>query len=374
MEAKALMNVPEPSATDPDAVVTALEMAQLFHERGDAPEAIRWLRRAAESAVDHGLDMRAVALARAAAELKENLNGAAPAPAPASDKGELQSSPNAASSPVAAPRPRRLPDPPPRPVLARQVEHAALDPEATPIMPPHASEALLANEPSPRRSAPPPLPARDSRRPEAEPTPAPPRASVPPRASAPPRASLTPARPSAAPPPTSPSAAPRSNPSAAPAPRQATSARSSIAPAPRPTSAGHPQASSEAPRAQTQQARGRAPAEHAAVTPIPRGSIAPAASVAPATSVVPAPEPVVTRPSLTVVPAPTAARVAEAPAPAAPDAAQCSAVRVAVHPAGAGTFLVEVLPHGEEPPTGSHEATLVFTRGPVSLHAKRDQD
>jgi len=91
--------LPDPLPDDPEVVATALETASIFGVQGDAREAVRWVRRAAELAGDAGADDRAFALARAAADLVANLQ---PAPA-AAPYG---------SSPALAPRSgRRLPDP-----------------------------------------------------------------------------------------------------------------------------------------------------------------------------------------------------------------------------------------------------------------------
>lgn len=59
---------PEPS--DSEDVVSALETADVFWTKGDADEALRWLKRAAESASDAGNDDRALAIARTVADLK----------------------------------------------------------------------------------------------------------------------------------------------------------------------------------------------------------------------------------------------------------------------------------------------------------------
>ena len=61
--------IPKSEAGDAEDVSTALETASLLWAKGDAPESIRWIRRAAEAAGEAGNDMRALALARAAADL-----------------------------------------------------------------------------------------------------------------------------------------------------------------------------------------------------------------------------------------------------------------------------------------------------------------
>ncbi len=64
-----MLSVPEPLPNDPEAVVTALETAEIFGKQGDLKEAVRWVRRAAEIAGDEGSDERALTLARAVADL-----------------------------------------------------------------------------------------------------------------------------------------------------------------------------------------------------------------------------------------------------------------------------------------------------------------
>lgn len=97
---QAAIRIPEPSDNDPDSVATALETAALLVAKGELTEALRWVRRGAESASETGHDVRALALARAAAELSDHLerpSGFAPAPsshAPAP-------SPNAPEPPAA---------------------------------------------------------------------------------------------------------------------------------------------------------------------------------------------------------------------------------------------------------------------------------
>jgi len=72
-----------PAGHDPDDVRRALEMARAALQSGDLREALRWLRRAAETAADHGLDLRAVQLAKAASELRSELDLPPTVPPPA---------------------------------------------------------------------------------------------------------------------------------------------------------------------------------------------------------------------------------------------------------------------------------------------------
>lgn len=131
------MEIPQPIAEDPEAVVTALETAAVFGAQGDAQEALRWVRRAAEAASDDGNDLRALALARTAADLSSELQQAsnppqaateeAPSPesaeaTPQQDEEESPPESSAEAPAAAAPEPPAPaafepppPPPPPRP-------------------------------------------------------------------------------------------------------------------------------------------------------------------------------------------------------------------------------------------------------------------
>lgn len=63
-------NFPEPNDSDAEEVSWALSTGQAMWKRGDHAEAIKWIKRASDSAADSGDDDRAFTLARAAAELK----------------------------------------------------------------------------------------------------------------------------------------------------------------------------------------------------------------------------------------------------------------------------------------------------------------
>jgi hypothetical protein len=87
MTASTSMNLlfPVAGGGDSDDVRWALETASAMWARGDGREALRWLRRAAESAAEEGLDLRAVELAKSAAELRAQLDiePSVPPPPPA---------------------------------------------------------------------------------------------------------------------------------------------------------------------------------------------------------------------------------------------------------------------------------------------------
>ncbi len=200
---------PEPS--DNEDVVSALETADIFWTKGDTDEALRWLKRAAETASDTGNDMRALAIARSAADLKSG-NGSGPASV-------------AAEAPIQ--RKSRPPTPP-----SNNSKQPPLPPSSTAAASDGAARTPTTGAP---QKSPPPLP------------PSKPRESI---------APSPPSKASAAPPPHSHSA------SAAPAPRTASSdrlpavttetraapVRASVpAPTPSPASVPAPAAAAEAP-------------------------------------------------------------------------------------------------------------------------------
>src|SRR5689334_2008523 len=61
-------------ASDSDDIRWAIETASAMWNKADYPEALRWLRRAAEMAAEEGADLRAVELAKVAAELRTRIN------------------------------------------------------------------------------------------------------------------------------------------------------------------------------------------------------------------------------------------------------------------------------------------------------------
>jgi hypothetical protein len=88
--------IPVTHGNDPDPVKSSLAQARADFERGELREALRHLRRAAESADQAGSEQRAVALARAAADLATEVGSSvapAPVPAPASTTGAPPSAP-----------------------------------------------------------------------------------------------------------------------------------------------------------------------------------------------------------------------------------------------------------------------------------------
>ena len=71
-------DLPEVEPRDPEPVAVAIETARALFRTGDRLEALRWLRRAAERAEESGDDLRAVHIARSAADLSTALQTVQP--------------------------------------------------------------------------------------------------------------------------------------------------------------------------------------------------------------------------------------------------------------------------------------------------------
>jgi len=188
--------LPGAEPTDSEQVLLCLETAQKLWQDGQYREAVRSLQRGAEAAEEDGNDLRALSLARFAADLSAQVGSAPSVPPPPVEEV------------------RHVPVPPPLPAEAA----------ASPV-PPSVREASPASvEPAPPSAAPAPAAAAPSH------APAPAQASASPAATHP---SATPAAPSARPV-HSATAAPRrsAQPSAAPAKRPTPSATPSAEAAP----------------------------------------------------------------------------------------------------------------------------------------------
>jgi hypothetical protein len=138
---------PVSTEQDDEQVATALDTATALWSRGDAREALRWLRRAAEMAGEAGDDWRAVQLARAAADLAN----------------ELQIPPTLVPASVAPIAPRSQPSHP-VPAPRSQPSHAP-----PPLPQPHVAPASMSR----------PQPAAPSSAPASQPSHQPPRLSRP---------------------------------------------------------------------------------------------------------------------------------------------------------------------------------------------------
>jgi hypothetical protein len=67
-------NLPRAEAGDAAEVALALETARALWSKGQGLESVRWIQRAAENAESAGNDLRAVTLARAAADLRAEVS------------------------------------------------------------------------------------------------------------------------------------------------------------------------------------------------------------------------------------------------------------------------------------------------------------
>jgi len=67
-------NLPRAEAEDAAEVAAALETARALWSNGQSLESVRWIQRAAENAESNGNDLRAVSLARAAADLRAEVS------------------------------------------------------------------------------------------------------------------------------------------------------------------------------------------------------------------------------------------------------------------------------------------------------------
>jgi hypothetical protein len=135
--------IPQAQTDDNEDISWALSTAEAMWSRGDLIDAIKWVRRAAEAAGDAEQDERALELAKAAAELQNQVGGvrdqpgSEPAPPP-----PLPAAVTAAHSAVTAPPPDGASEPPP---AAR----------ASPVPP---AAAITASPPRVAPSVPPPAP------------------------------------------------------------------------------------------------------------------------------------------------------------------------------------------------------------------------
>jgi hypothetical protein len=75
-------DIPEARETDHEDVSLALDVARARLANGDHPEALKWLRKAADTAFDAGDDRRGMELSKAAAELKPSSGVAGLKPPP----------------------------------------------------------------------------------------------------------------------------------------------------------------------------------------------------------------------------------------------------------------------------------------------------
>ena len=173
---------PEAVDADSDDVSWALETGRSMWAQGDHHEALKWLKRAAESASEDEDDMRSLELAKAAAELRNVVGDSysqAPPPASSAAGPSSQAPPPASSAPSPLSQPPRGPLPPPPPPPPPR--NASTAPAAKPAS---AAPPAATPPPSPTRSgsgAPPPTSSRSA-------SAAPSKSAAPAAASAPPEA------------------------------------------------------------------------------------------------------------------------------------------------------------------------------------------
>jgi hypothetical protein len=98
-QSHATFAIPAVDHDDPEPVRSSLAQAHAELSRGELREALRHLRRAAEGADDAGSELRAVALARAAADLATEVGGSL-APPPVKEKEAPVANPSPSAVPV----------------------------------------------------------------------------------------------------------------------------------------------------------------------------------------------------------------------------------------------------------------------------------
>ena len=143
-------------AGDAEEVVLALETGRALWGQGDPREAVRWLRRAAEHAEESGNDLRALSLARVAADLTTIMQSPQTVPVPPRHD-ELADATEATPAPQRASKLPKLTSPPARPSATASVTPRPPAPSAvakaaspaapalksvTPALPPVAPAAL----------------------------------------------------------------------------------------------------------------------------------------------------------------------------------------------------------------------------------------
>jgi hypothetical protein len=82
-------NLPRAETGDAAEVALALETARALWAKGQGLESVRWIQRAAENAESAGNDLRAVSLARAAADLRAEVRVGSDPPGPMNEAAAL---------------------------------------------------------------------------------------------------------------------------------------------------------------------------------------------------------------------------------------------------------------------------------------------
>lgn len=173
--------IPAPKSDDDEDVSWALSTATALWGRGESVEALKWLRRAAETASDANRDLRAVELFKAAAELANEVGRGASLPPPADAAAVSTPPPPPVASPSSTPPPvepvERAGTPSRRPPPPPQRRAGSLSGESQP--PPAASPASVPPAPIVPAQLGPPMANVANASASASPLPRPP--SIPPR-------------------------------------------------------------------------------------------------------------------------------------------------------------------------------------------------
>jgi hypothetical protein len=157
--------LPGVDPSDSDDVTVALQTARALQKKGDLHESLRWLRRAADAAERDGNDRRAVALARAAADLTSLIGTSektgTPTPPPSSPLAVTAKR----SGPPPLPSNAQRSAPPPLPSNAQRAARTSAVPASSSLPPP--LHAAVSSPPSSVEPA--PIAARSSSLPSSKP-------------------------------------------------------------------------------------------------------------------------------------------------------------------------------------------------------------
>ncbi|NUP04668.1 MAG: hypothetical protein HOW73_01250 [Polyangiaceae bacterium] len=148
----AAQSIPEPRSEDDEDVHWALSTATALLSRGDPQEALKWLRRAAETASDANRDARALELFKAAADFSAQLRSSVAPPSMSQPPPSMSQPPPPASTSQPPPAstsqpPRSMSQPPQLPIAQRSPSHLPSAP------PPQSLQRPMSG-----RSSPPPPP------------------------------------------------------------------------------------------------------------------------------------------------------------------------------------------------------------------------
>ena len=160
--------IPEPRAEDDEDVHWALSTASALWARGEPQEALKWLRRAAETASDANRDARSLELFKAAADFATGIQGAAKPSAAPPAPPQLQPQPQLQpmSPPAGWPSPGVV-----QLTVGNQSPPAQPRPQSSAPPPPHRTQPPPLNANGNTNGGPPPLPRGAGRHPSPAPPP-----------------------------------------------------------------------------------------------------------------------------------------------------------------------------------------------------------